>query len=213
MEQSGNRVTSERKFWNSKAKGYDKVVNKFFLKIYEAIFVNLLQDTAQSESLLEVATGTGILAIKLSDQVTHITAVDIALEMLNVAKEKSAGKQIKNIDFRTGDICDLQFEDKSFDTIVASNVLHLLFQPDLALQEMRRVLDDNGRIIVPTFCHGANLRSQILSRILSLLGQKTKSRWSQKSFMGFIEQNGFEITKNIYINDKIPLTYIVAKKK
>ena len=210
---SENRVASERKFWNSKAKGYDKVVNKLFVKIYESIFDNLIQDTAHSENLLEVATGTGILAIKLSDQVSQITAVDIAPEMLNVAKEKSAGKQINNIDFRIGDICDLKFDDKSFDTIVASNVLHLLFQPDLALQEMKRILDDNGRIIVPTFCHGANLRSQILSKILSLLGQKTRSRWSQKSFMEFIEQNGFKITKNIYINDKIPLTYIVAKKK
>jgi ubiquinone/menaquinone biosynthesis C-methylase UbiE len=214
MEKQGeNRIVSERKFWNSKAKEYDKVVNKLFLKIYETIGDNLIQDTNQSENLLEVATGTGILAIKLSDQVAHITAVDIAPEMLIVAKEKSDKKQINNIDFKIGDICNLKFDDKSFDTVVASNVLHLLFQPELALQEISRVLDDHGRMVAPTFCHGANLRSQILSRLLSLLGQKTRSRWSRKGFIEFVEQNGFKTTKIIYVNGMIPLTYLVAMKK
>lgn len=207
------RTELEKKFWNSKAKSYDKVVNKFFPKIYKIIIENLKQDTSQSEKLLEVATGTGILAIQLGSHVTQITAVDISTEMLQVAKEKIIKDQINNIDFRIGDVCNLEFADKSFDIIVASNVLHLLFQPELALQEMRRVLSDSGRIIIPTFCHGANLKSRILSRILSLLGQKTRSRWNQKSLMAFVENNGFKITKNVFVNDKIPLLYLVAIKQ
>lgn len=208
-----NRAELERKFWNSKARGYDKVVNKFFPRIYEIVIENLMQDTRQSQKLLEVATGTGILAIQLSSQVSHITALDISPEMLQVAKEKISKDQINNIDFRIGDACNLEFADKSFDTIVASSVLHLLYQPELALQEIRRVLSDSGSIIIPTFCHGANLKSRILSRILSLLGQKTRSRWNQKSFMAFVENNGFKITKDVYVNDKIPLLYLVAIKK
>ena len=46
----------------------DKVANKFFPKIYETILVNLIQDAGQSEKVLEVATGTGILSIKFSDR-------------------------------------------------------------------------------------------------------------------------------------------------
>jgi len=208
-----NRTELERKFWNSKAQSYDKVVNKFFPGIYEAILTNITQDVGKSEKVLEVATGTGILSIKLSDYVSHITAIDIAPEMLNVAKEKSASMQKNNIDFEIGDICNLKFDDKSFDTVVASNVLHLLFKPELALREIRRVLSDTGKIIAPTFCHGANLRSKVLSRILALLGQKTKNRWSQKTLKEFVENNGFAIIKEVYVNDKIPLVYIVAVKK
>jgi ubiquinone/menaquinone biosynthesis C-methylase UbiE len=212
-KQIENRMALERKFWDAKAKGYDKVVGKLFQKIYETIIENLINDTKHSKKLLEVSTGTGILAIKLSDHVDHITAVDIAPEMLKVAKEKSSEKKINNIDFKIGDICALPFVDKSFDTVIASNVLHLLFQPKLAMREISRVLDENGKAILPTFCHGAHLRSQILSRLLSLLGQKTRSRWSQKSYQEFIEQNGFSVSKSIYINGNIPLTYIVAIKK
>lgn len=208
-----NHTELEKKFWNSKAKSYDKVVNKFWPKVYEAIFVNILQDVGQSKNVLEVATGTGILSIKLSDHVSHITAVDIAPEMLNVAKEKSIRMGKNNIDFEIGDICNLRFNDKSFDTVIASNILHLLFKPELALQEIRRVLSDTGKVIAPTFCHGVNFRSKFLSGILAVLGQKTKSRWSQKSFREFVENNGFTITKEIYIDDKIPLVYLVAIKK
>lgn len=208
-----NRVDIEKRFWNAKAEKYDDVVNKFFPEIYEFVLGNLIHDTDKSEHLLEIATGTGIIAIKLSDQVPNITAIDIAPEMLKVAKDKCAKQPINNIDFRVGDACNLEFDDKTFDTIIASNVLHLLFKPDLALQEMKRVLKDDGKIIVPTFCHGANLRSHILSRILGLFGQNTRSRWSKKSFREFIEYNGFKITKDSYINAKIPLAYLVAVKE
>ena len=52
------------------------------------ILVNLIQDVSQSEKVLDVAAGTGILSIQMSDHVSHITAIDIAPEMLNVAKRK-----------------------------------------------------------------------------------------------------------------------------
>src|SRR5215204_4310377 len=112
-----DRIELEKNFWNSKAKSYDKVVNKFFPKIYKIIIENLVQDTSQSEKLLEVATGTGILAIQLSSHVSQITAVDISPEMLQVAKEKIIREEINNIDFRIGDVCNLDFADKCFDII------------------------------------------------------------------------------------------------
>ena len=210
---STDRIESERKFWNSKAKDYDTVVNKFFPKVYEGVIENLIQDTSQSKKLLEVATGTGILAIKLSNYVPDITAIDLSPEMLQLAKAKAEKAQVNNIDFRIGDVCNLEFKNNSFDTVLASNVLHLLFQPDIALQQMRRVLYDDGVLITPTFCHGSNFKSVILSRIFSILGQKTRSRWNPQSFMKFVENNGFKITKDIYVNDMIPLVYLVAKKK
>jgi ubiquinone/menaquinone biosynthesis C-methylase UbiE len=212
-ELTNNRIELERKFWNSKAQSYDKVVSKFLPKFYETILVNLIQDVSQSKKVLDAAAGTGILSIEMSEHVSHITAIDIAPEMLNVAKEKSARMQKYNIDFEVGDICNLKFDNKSFDTVVASNVLHLLFNPEIALQEIRRVLTDQGKIITATGCYGANLRTKILSRIFALLGQKARSRWSQKSLKEFIEKNGFAITKEVYMNGMIPLVYLVAIKK
>src|SRR5688572_3710043 len=128
-EQINNRIELERKFWNSKAQSYDKVVSKFLAKFYDTILVNLIQDVSQSKKVLDAAAGTGILSIEMSKHVSHITAVDIAPEMLNVAKEKCASMQVYNIDFEAGDVCTLKVDNKGFATVVASNVLHLLFIP------------------------------------------------------------------------------------
>ena len=208
-----NRTESERKFWNKKARSYDTVVGKFFPTAYAAIIENIIMDVSPSSKVLEVATGTGILSIKFSNKAAHITAIDIAPEMLKVAREKSARLQIKNIDFEIGDIYNLKYENNIFDIVVASNILHLLFNPELAILEIKRVLKDQGKLIAPTFCHGTNLRSRIVSGILSVLGQNTKSRWNPKKYKEFIETQGFTINKEVFVNDNIPLLYLVATKK
>ncbi|MDP2303039.1 MAG: class I SAM-dependent methyltransferase [Ignavibacteria bacterium] len=207
-----NRVELEKTFWDSFAKKYDKFINKNASKTYGIILDNLAIDTSKSENLLEIATGTCIIALRLSDHIPKIIAIDISPEMIKIAKEKCLQKSISNIDFRIGDSCNLEFQDKSFDTIIASNVLHLLFEPNLALQEMKRVLRDNGQIIIPTYCHGANFISHIISRLMGLAGFKARTRWTLTSFRDFVRNNEFKIIKEYLIRDKIPLVYLVAKK-
>ncbi len=153
------------------------------------------------------------MALKLSSRISKITAVDLSPEMIKIAEEKRNAELIKNIDFKVGDSCSLEFKDSSFDTIIAVNLLHLLFDPDLALQEMKRVLEDNGQIIIPTYCHGESFKSHIISRLMSLAGFRARSRWSVTSFKVFVERSGFEIIKEIVIDGPIPLVYLVVMKK
>ena len=208
-----NRVELEKTFWNSFAKKYDVFINNNVSKTYGIILDNLANDTSKTENLLEIATGTGIIALKLSDHIKKIIAIDIAPEMIKIAKEKCILNSINNIDFRIGDSCNLEFQDKTFDTIIASNVLHLLFEPDLALQEMKRVLKDDGQIIIPTYCHGANFKSHIISRLMGLAGFKARTRWTLTTFRDFVRNNRFKIIKEDVIRDKIPLVYLIAKKE
>ncbi|MDP3830867.1 MAG: methyltransferase domain-containing protein, partial [Ignavibacteriaceae bacterium] len=109
-----NRVELEKTFWDSFAKKYDKFINKNASKTYGIILDNLAIDTSKSENLLEIATGTCIIALRLSDHIPKIIAIDISPEMIKIAKEKCLQKSISNIDFRIGDSCNLEFQDKSF---------------------------------------------------------------------------------------------------
>lgn len=176
------------------------------------LFERFAEDTENAGNLLELATGTGLISLKLSERIPNIIATDLAPEMLRIAREKAAKKGVQNIEFQEEDICALRFPNNSFDTIIASNVLHLLFEPDKAIREMRRVLKNKGRIIVPTYCHGNSLLSHMVSRVMSLSGFRARSRWSVKSFTRFIENNGFEIVKHETLDDIIPMIYLVAKK-
>lgn len=207
-----NRIEKERSFWDSFAKKYDGFIQKNASSTYEKLLTKLLKDTKETEKLLEIATGTGIISIRLSEQIPAITAIDIAPKMIEIAISKRNAEQISNIDFRVGDSNKLDFEDESFDTIIASNVLHLLFEPKKAIQEMVRVLKINGQIIIPTYCHGANFKSQLLSRLMGLFGFSARSRWSVKSFKDFISNLGLEIIETEVYADKIPLVYLRAKK-
>jgi len=208
-----NRIELEKTFWNSFAKKYDGFINNNVSKTYRTILDHLAHDTKMTKNLLEIATGTGIIALKLSDQISEIIAIDIAPEMIRIAKEKCIQKSVSNIDFRIGDSCNLEFQDKTFDTIIASNVLHLLFEPNLALQEMKRVLKDDGQIIIPTYCHGANFKSHIISRLMGFAGFKARTRWTLTTFRDFVRNNKFKIIKEDVIIDKIPLVYLIAKKE
>ena len=50
----------------------------------------------------------------------------------------------------------LPYADESFDVVIVSNALHIVPQPEKALQEIKRVLKDDGVLIAPTFTHAGN---------------------------------------------------------
>ena len=81
-------------------------------------------DLSQGESVLDVATGTAIVAIaasKLVGQEGKVIGVDISPIMLSQAKEKIASASIDNIELIEADIDNLDFAENSFDTIFCSS--------------------------------------------------------------------------------------------
>ena len=66
--------------------------------------------------MLDVATGTGDLALELASRVApsgHVIGVDFSEPMLQLARKKSAGKQLP-VSFLVGDALQLEFSDDSF---------------------------------------------------------------------------------------------------
>lgn len=208
---SEKQISKEQGFWDSFARHYDRFMKKSSEKTYEILFNMLKADTLNSRSLLEVGTGTGTISLMLSKYISHINAIDISPVMIDIARAKADHLSVQSIILEVGDACELSFPDNTFDTIIASNILHLLVNPDLAMQEMKRVLRNNGKIIIPTYCHGENLLSHIFSRFMSLFGFGVRTRWSIESFDRFIQNCGFVIVKSNIIKGSIPMSYVVAE--
>lgn len=120
-------------------------------------------------------------------------------------------KKIANIDFEVGDSCNLEFDDNSFDVVIASNVLHLLFFPEKALSEIHRVLKPSGKAILPTFCHAENFKSRIVSSFMGFFKFRAQNKWPLVSFESFLINNGFTIIKTETVKGTIPLLYPVLK--
>jgi ubiquinone/menaquinone biosynthesis C-methylase UbiE len=208
-----NRQEKERRFWDRFASYYDSFIDKVFRKTYKAILENIESDLTISHTVLELGTGTGIIPFAIYSKVSSIVATDISPVMVRVANEKLAKSKIKNIEFQVQDSYNLAYPDKSFDVVIASNLLHLLYEPEKPIQEIKRVMKDNGIFIAPTLCVGENTRSKIIATIIgSLSGFKVVNKWSFNDFKSMLTSNGLVIDKALRIEGKLLTAYVVMKK-
>lgn len=207
------RQKKEKRFWDRFAGYYDSFIDKVFSKSYASILENIEPDLNINCGVLEIGTGTGIISFAICSKVSSIVATDISPEMIHVANQKLAKSKIQNIDFQIQDSYNLSLPDKSFCIVIASNLLHLLYEPDRPLKEVRRVMRDDAVFIAPTLCAGENIKSKIIASIIGTLsGFKVVNKWSINEFKNMLISNGFIIIRTVIIYDKIPLAYIVMKK-
>ena len=92
---------------------------------------------------LDVATGTGDLAIAMARRGADVTGVDFAAGMLEVARAKD-----QRIDFRLGDALELPYGDGEFDAVTVGFGARNFADLDRGLREMARVTRPGGRVVV-----------------------------------------------------------------
>jgi demethylmenaquinone methyltransferase/2-methoxy-6-polyprenyl-1,4-benzoquinol methylase len=92
---------------------------------------------------LDVATGTGDLAIALAARGADVVGVDFAEKMLEIARRKAPG-----LEFRAGNALALEFPDDSFDAATVGFGARNFDDLDRGLAEMARVVKPGGRVVV-----------------------------------------------------------------
>ena len=102
----------------------------------------------QKDLALEVCCGPGALALALAPAVRHVTGMDLTPAMLEQAKLRQASSGIENVDWISGDINNIPFEDARFAMVMCSSAFHHLVQPQHAFREMLRVCRPGGRIMI-----------------------------------------------------------------
>ncbi|MGO4921501.1 bifunctional demethylmenaquinone methyltransferase/2-methoxy-6-polyprenyl-1,4-benzoquinol methylase UbiE [Maribacter spongiicola] len=104
----------------------------------------------QPNSILDIATGTGDLAIALiSTGAKKIVGLDISPGMLSVGKDKVKEKNLNNtIEMVVGDSENLLFEDNSFDAVTVSFGVRNFETLEKGMSEILRVLKPNGSLVV-----------------------------------------------------------------
>ncbi len=111
--------------------------------------VNLLKKK-QPKNILDIATGTGDLAINLVQTgAEKITGLDISPGMLEIGKEKIAEKNLANtINMIVGDSENLPFEENTFDAITVAFGVRNFENLEKGLAEIYRVLKPTGTFVV-----------------------------------------------------------------
>lgn len=103
------------------------------------------------ERVLDVATGTGVVAITASRIGASVSALDLTPELLEHARANAELSRQTNISWMEGDAEALPYADASFD-VVLSQFGHMFApRPEVVIAEMRRVLKPGGRIAFATW--------------------------------------------------------------
>jgi SAM-dependent methyltransferase len=95
--------------------------------------------------VLDVACGTGNLAVIAAQQGCTVSGIDIAANLLAQARTRAVGAGL-TIDFQEGDAEALPFADNTFDLAVSMFGVMFTPQPAIATAELQRVTKSGGRI-------------------------------------------------------------------
>ena len=201
-------MQEHKDFWDKNAGRYDRFMRKD-QAAYEEMY-KLIRPVVKAKTVLELATGTGLIAKHIVNAAAHIEATDASAEMILEAKRDNRSAKLH---FSVRDMFRLPYADKSFDVVIVSNALHIIPQPEKALAEIRRVLKDDGVLIAPTFTHGnSTLRGRLKLFFMKLVGFPLNSRWSSADYLAFLRQNGWTVRKSAVLKASFPLTYAECVK-
>ena len=147
-----------------------------------------------NKSVLDVATGTGSLAIDLSKSAEKVIGIDLSSKMLDVAEKK---RKNDNLSFLLMDASCMKFNDEEFDLVTISLGLHdmPLDIRTLVLKEVKRVLKRNGKLYILEYDLPQNPLGAVSSRLINTFESKYYLDFINSDFYNYLNTFGFKIEK------------------
>ena len=181
------------------AQGYDHPALAFFPETAKRM-VNYLE-LKETVQLLDVCTGTGVVALESAKQLSKgaVTGIDLSSGMLAQAKSKAEQQSLDNITFIQMDLDELAFPDENFDTATCSFGLFFLENMEQGLHNIVSKVKTGGKIAISTFSEGAfePMSSLFLKRYEAFGYEVPPLSWKQIT----TEQQINDIFKNVGILD------------
>lgn len=201
-------MRNSQNFWDKNAGRYDHFMRKD-AAAYERLY-ELLRPVVRQKTVLELATGTGLIAKHIVCSAEHIEATDASQKMIEQAKQ---GVKSAKLYFSVQDMFHLPYADQSFDVVIVVNALHIVPEPEKALSEIRRVLKDDGMLVAPTFTHADNaFFGKVKAFFMRLAGFPLHSKWTSHEYLAFLRENGWTVQKSTVLKASFPLAYAECVK-
>ena len=198
-------------FWDHVAGVYDIFTNIINRKTHKGLCARVAEEISATDEVLECACGTGLLSGVIARKCKRLVATDFSPKML-----KKAGKKYRsytNIEFKEGNILQIEYPDEHFDIVVAANVIHLLDEPYKALEELDRVCRKGGKIILPTYMNkNEKGKTSQFANVVGKAGADFKRQFTFDTYKQFIKEAGYTNVDYSWIDGKIPCAVAVIKK-
>lgn len=196
-------------FWSGFARFYD-VAEAINGEVYREMLYQTRILIPRGAKVLDCAAGTGALTIAAAERARSVLCTNNSEKMLEVAKGKCRRRRLDNVSFDRKNIFHTEFEDSTFDIVIAGNVLHLLEKPERAVKELARVCRPGGKLILPTFVlKNKNSISKTLIDIYRKLGFSPNEEYSPKSYVEMLKGCNAGDVKARIIKGTIPCCFAV----
>jgi ubiquinone/menaquinone biosynthesis C-methylase UbiE len=98
--------------------------------------------------VLDVGTGTGFVAFEVAPLIAggQVVGLDREEDAIILARHKARRAGVSNVTFQVGDAANLEFDDASFDVMLAAQLFGMVRDPHELLGSMLRVLRPGGLV-------------------------------------------------------------------
>ena len=147
-----SRSEAKQGFFDSVGPEWDAIRQVFDDDILRAHAIARIVTPGQR--VVDVGTGTGVLACELAQLGLDVVGVDQSEGMLDAARDKLATLDLPEharLSFKRADAAHLPFEDGALDAAFAHMVLHYMAAPAEVVEEMARVVRPGGRVVIVDF--------------------------------------------------------------
>lgn len=162
----------------------------------------------EGQQILDLGTGTGVLAIQFARQGASVHGIDISAEQIAMARETARDERLP-AEFSVHPAESLPWSEPIFD-IVTANQCWLYFDREKAINELRRVLKPGGLLVTSHFCWLP--RQDAIARASEQLVLEFNPDWSGADWQGVIPPCPkwaaplFDVRAMFYYDEPIPFT-------
>ena len=192
--------------WGQTSQDYDRYrpgpPDSFYRKL-QALDIGL-----PDQRILDLGTGTGLLARRFATHGAHVAGIDVSAEQIAMA-QNAAQQEVLTIDFRVAVAEHIPRFERSFD-VVTANQCWLYFDTTRAISQVCRVLAPNGRLLVSYFTFMPRLDA--VAQASEALVLKYNPDWSGADWDGVIapvpnwSAEHFELVGMFVYDEQIPFT-------
>lgn len=209
-----------KNYFDKISESYDEVFDALYFRVYDAVTWKYLEPYVPVEPntvVLDAGGGTARWAIRMARKGCRVVLMDSSEKMLRDASRKVEAKGLQQqITLRCGDMTEISFADETFDMVLCEHALFLLREPDVAIRELKRVLKEDGALVVSAQNRYVQALSSIagkprvdnVERAFKVLANQehecvTKDgkvkiyTWTPQEFREMLERNGLRVEKMV----------------
>lgn len=174
------------------------IENKF-IKYFSKRKILNIEKFKKGGKLLDIGCGTGDFLSQMKDRDYDVCGIDVSLQACKIARKK--GLKIYH-----NDLIKHHFPAKSFDIITLWHVFEHLYNPSETLKEIKRILKDDGLLIMETPNIDCFSFKIFKGYHFHLDSPRHLHHWNENSMKQILNKNGFIVNKTEYPVFNFPLS-------